>query len=154
MSTMNSKSRRIPDFEAQAIFRTPEEAAITAATNMTSKPLNRLTQAYWDNGEIPHGVIIVAGNVHAHDRTTGDETVQFVVQVSDVADFSGTVTDVAQTPVLGANALGYFELRVDSDNLQDQLGANAAHIRLRAVVAGTSPSTSFAAWMTHEDASK
>lgn len=146
MPTMNSKGRRIPDFDPSVLLRDPAAANITATTNETGKTLNRLTTAYWDNSELPLGSFGIAANVHTMDRTTGDESYQLVAEVASDLAFTSPV-QVGATPVLAAP--GYVEIHLDADTIQDFTAG--AFIRVRAVLGGTTPILGYGAWLFHAD---
>lgn len=146
MPMMNGQGRRIPDFDPSVLLRDPAAANITATTAGTALTLNRLTQAYWDNSELPLGSFGVAFHVHTIDRTTGDETYTFEVQVASDSAFTTPVT-VATLP--GVVSRGYFELHLDGETLQDY--TTGAWIRVRAVLGGTTPILGYGAWLFHAD---
>jgi hypothetical protein len=147
MSNLTSQARRIPDYAATTLLRDPAAPAITATTNGVALSLDPATVPYWSNKEIPFGDFGVAFHATAFDRTTGDETAVFSVEVSVDQAFTVPIA-VGATPVLTSG--GYVEVPVSGHDLQRRV-PNAAWIRVRAVLAGTTPIVTYGAWLYHQD---
>jgi hypothetical protein len=141
---MNSKVKHIRDADPSKQLVAPGGAAIVASGQSAAKSLDKLNLAYWDNGELPWATIGAQIAVQTADRTTGDETYAFSLEVSADAAFTVPV-EVAKITV---TSIGGYILAVDADTARSVLPA-AAFIRLRYVLAGTTPSATFHAWLVH-----
>lgn len=138
-----SKVKHIRDSDPAVEFRAPTAAAITATGATGELSLNKLTAAYWQNGELPWSTIAVQVVVTELDRTTGDETYTLNVQ-ADVTGFA--------TPVVVASAtvseVGAYVLAFDADTVA-KLEPTGTHLRINAVLAGTTPILKYHAWLVH-----
>ena len=155
MARMASKVRREFDASADVTLRNVADGAETASAVETAIPLNRLSAAYWDNGEQPNGIIMVNFFLTAYDNTTGDEECTVIIEVDTASAPTAAVT-VAQVviPTGGAavqTALGFYEIAISSQ-LIERLLPTATHLRLSTTIAGTSPSFTYGAWATYLDA--
>lgn len=144
MARMTGKVRREFDAAAASTLRDIDDGAETADAAEAGVLLNLLTNAYWDNDEQPNGIFVVPVHITELDRTTGDETYDFYIEVDTGSGFSSAV-EVAR--LKGVTAVGYYELVVSSQIIE-ALEPGATHIRIRADVGGTTPSVTYGAWMT------
>lgn len=145
MAKMNGRVAFVPDADPSVMLRDDTAAAITATTTENGVSLKRLLtsdSAYWDNNEVPAGEIEVGVAVKSADRTTADETYVFTVEVGDSV-FSAPAT-VATSGTI--TAPGAFKLAFDA-GVVEKLGASFTHIRIKATLAGTTPSTQYGAWL-------
>lgn len=131
------------NIDAENFLRDEAQGAITASANTASKALGALS-ADWNAGELamPQQVAVVL-LVDTLDKTTGDETYKFEVEVGTDATF-GTKAVVA---TLDVGSVGVKEILVAKDTVLDKL-PNAAFIRVAATLAGTTPSVKFAALLS------
>lgn len=150
MPIMNSKVLEEYDAGAATLLRNIADGAETGEDTdyETGVALNTLTGAYWDNDEVPNGLVAVSIYVSALDRTTGDETYTFVVEV-DTSDAFGSAVEVARIGPTGLTAAGYYRVIVDSKMIE-ALEPGATHIRIGVVKTGTTPSVTYGAWMTYK----
>lgn len=150
MATMKTKNKYIYDAHSDVVFKAAGAAAITATATSTVLSLNKLSGAYWDNNEIPVRELTIAIVVTACDFTTGDETYVMTAEVAASSGFS-TAYEVAHQQILGGSGVGAYSLVIDLDSVV-QLGVTPSHIRLKATLAGTSPSLTYAAWIAQGSA--
>lgn len=81
--------------------------------------------------------------VSALDTTTGDETYLLTVETDSVAAFSGTPVEVGRVTVLAA---GVYEIPLSGREIE-QRDPDAAAIRVKATLAGTTPSITYGAYL-------
>jgi hypothetical protein len=143
---MAGKVRREFDAAAEITLRDIDDGAETADASEAGVALNVLNGAYWDNNEQPNGIFIVPIHITTLDRTTGDETYDFYLEVDTSSSFS-SAKEVAR--LTGVTAVGYYELVVSSQ-LIEALEAGATHLRVRLDVGGTTPSVVYGAWAVFE----
>lgn len=141
MSIKTSKVRF--NIDAANFLRDEAQGAITASTNTGSKPLGAL-DSEWAAGELamPQQVAVVLF-VDTLDKTTGDETYKFEVEVAS----SDTFADKKVVATLDVGSVGVKEILVAKETVLDKL-PTAAHIRVAATLAGTTPSVKFAAMLS------
>lgn len=146
MAKMSGGVPFLIDSDPANLLRDDTAAAITATTAETGISLNRLTQAWWDNNEVPAGNIEVGVHVSEMDRTTGDETVTFTLEVGP-SGFGSAVAVATSGPV---TSTGSFKMEFDAKRIE-QLGTTYTHLRIKATVAGTTPSVKYGAWLVCGD---
>lgn len=145
MAKMNGRVAFVPDADASVMLRDDKAAAITATTAETGVSLKRLLtsdSAYWDNNEVPAGEIEVGVAVKSVDRTTGDETYVFTLEVGNSVFASPVVVATSAT----VTEAGAFKLCFDA-KVVEALGAAYTHIRIKATLAGTTPVCTYGAWL-------
>lgn len=142
MARMSSKNRREFDAAASATLRDIADGAETADAAEAGIALNTLTDAYWDNDEIPNGVIAIIVNVSAADYSDTDEVYDLYFEADTSSAFSSAV-EVARLKSI--KATGSYEVTVSSA-LIEKLEAGATHLRVRLDVTGTSPSITYGAY--------
>lgn len=81
--------------------------------------------------------------VTAMDKTTGDETYTLTVETDSVAAFSDSPVEVGRVVVTGT---GVWEVPL-SGMAVEQRDADAAAIRVKATLAGTTPSITYGAYL-------
>lgn len=145
MARMSSKVRREFDAAAAVTLRNIADGAETADAAEAGVALNTLTDAYWDNDEVPNGIFLVSFHVSALDVADTDEVYDIYVEVDTSSAFS-SAKEVARLKTVPS--VGYFEVPVSSQ-LIEKLEAGATHIRVRLDVTGTTPSITYGAWMTY-----
>lgn len=145
MAIMKSSVKHIYDAHSSVVLRAPGSAAVTATGYSAVLSLNALSGAYWDGGEIPYDELEVALVIEAMDAADGDETYKFEIEVGTDASMTGA-TVVASVSIPRATPLSGYTLCVDADTIR-KIGA-FTHMRLKATLAGTSPSVKYAAWLT------
>lgn len=145
MARMASKVRREFDAEATVTLRDIADGAETADVAEAGIPLNTLTAAYWDNDEVPTGVVMISVHVTAMDTADADEVYDLYFEV-DTTDAFSSAKEVAR--LKGVPATGFYEVPV-SAQLIEKLEAGATHLRVRLDVTGTTPSITYGAWMTY-----
>lgn len=89
-------------------------------------------------------VFRVVFNVTALDETTGDETYVLSVETDSVAAFTDAPVEVARVTV---TENGVYPVALDS-KLIAKLDPNAEAIRVKATLAGTTPSITYGAFIT------
>lgn len=148
MPIMNSKVLEEYDAGAATLLRNIADGAETGVDTDAEAgvALNTLTNAYWDNDEVPNGLVAVSIFVSALDRGDGDEAYTFIVEV-DTADSFGSAVEVGRIGPTGLTSTGYYRVIVDSKMIE-KLEPGATHIRIKCTKAGTSPSVTYGAWMT------
>lgn len=145
MARMNSKVRREFDAAAATTLRDIADGAETADASEAGVALNTLTDAYWDNDEVPQGIFLVAVNVSAIDFVSADEVYDIYLEVDTASNFP-SAKEVGRLKSIPS--VGYFEVPVSSQ-LIEALESGATHIRARLDVTGTTPSITYGAWMTY-----
>ena len=148
MAKMSGGVPFLIDADPAVVLRNDAAVAITATTAEAGISLQRLTEAWWDNNEVPAGEIEVGVHVSAVDRTTGDESVTFTLEVGPAGFGSSSV--VATSPAIIAP--GSFKLCFDP-KVVENLGTTQTHLRIKATVAGTTPIVSYGAWLINGDMS-
>jgi hypothetical protein len=141
MANMNSKVKFLVDKAAQVTLRATSAAQITASTAETGITLNN-GAAYWNSGNTPYQVLAVNILVKTIDRTTGDETYTFTVEVSNLVGGSYTVVGTLS----GVTAVGAYTILLDMDTIK-KLVSNAAFIRINTTLAGTTPILDYDAYL-------
>lgn len=141
MANMNSKTKFLVDKAPQVTLRASSAAAITTTTSETGLTLFNGT-AYWNLAQTPYQSLGVNILVKAIDRTTGDETYTFTVEVSNL--IGGTYTAVAT--LAGVIAVGTYSLDIDVDTFK-KITPAAAFIRITATLAGTTPILDYDAYL-------
>lgn len=140
---MASKVRFLIDeaLTLRPIATAPDTASTAGGlTVFTSEVLNK---AYWDNGESAVGRLSVGVVIASVDRVQNDETYQVVVEMTDA--LGGNPTEIAASPVV--TTPGSYLLSVDGSVLDAIPAANRAAIRVKSVVAGTTPSMVYGAYI-------
>ncbi len=140
---LSSKVRHSFDAEPKVMLRDAAAAAVTATKSETGISLDTLKAAYWQGNETPQQTFAAIINVSAVDKTTGDETYVFTIQVDSVLAFSDSPVTIA---TLTVNAAGVYVVNLDGPTI-DALDVNAAFIRVTATLAGTTPILSYGAWL-------
>lgn len=152
MAIMASKVKEEFDAAAQVTLRNITDGAETGVDTdvETGVALNTLVNAYWDNSEVPNGIVAVSVFVSALDRGDADETYIFIVEVDTSISF-GSAVEVARLGPTGLTATGYYRMLVDSQMIS-KLEPGATHIRIKCTKTGTTPSVTYGAWMTFKAA--
>lgn len=145
MARMNSKVRREFDAAAAVTLRDIDDGAETADAAEAGVALNTLTDAYWDNDEVPQGIFLVSFHVSARDVADADEVYDIYIEVDTASGFS-SAKEVARLKTIPS--VGYYEVPISSQ-LIEALESGATHIRARLDVTGTTPSITYGAWMTY-----
>lgn len=138
---MNSKVKFLVDKEASVTLRAATAAAITATTAEAGLSLGN-GSAYWNSGVTPFQTLAVNILVKSIDRTTGDETYTFTVEVS--ATSGGTYTVVGT--LAGVTAVGVYTILLDVDTVKKLL-PTAAFVRINATLGGTTPILDYDAYL-------
>lgn len=143
MARMEGKIRREFDAEVAVTLRDAADGAETAAVAEAGVDINALTKAYWDDGEIPHGVFLV--NIHVPTVTTDDETYTLDVEVDTTSGFASPVKVATVSPV----GKSYMTVPIESASVEALLsGASWLRLNLSAV-SGTAPSIVYGGWLTY-----
>lgn len=145
MARMNSKVRREFDAAAAVTLRDIADGAETADASEAGVALNTLTDAYWDNDEVPNGIFLVSFHVSDADFANADEVYDIYVEVDTASGFA-SAKEVARLKSIPS--VGYYEVPISSQ-LIEKLESGATHIRARLDVTGTTPSITYGAWMTY-----
>jgi hypothetical protein len=141
MANMNSKVKFQVDKDASVTLRSATAAQITATTSETGITLNN-GAAYWNLGITPLQTLAVNILVKTIDRTTGDETYTFTVEVSNLVGGSYTVVGT----LAGVTAVGAYTLNFDVDTIK-KIASTAAFVRITATLAGTTPILDYDAYL-------
>lgn len=144
MARMNSKVRREFDAAAATTLRDIADGAETADASEAGVALNTLTDAYWDNDEVPQGIFLVAVTVSAINDADG-YNYDIYLEVDTTSGFASAV-EVGRLKSIPS--VGYFEVPISSQ-LIEALEEGATHIRARLDVTGATPSITYGAWMTY-----
>jgi hypothetical protein len=134
------------DADPSVQLRSDLAAAITATTAEAGLSLRRENTAEWHNNAAAVGTLTVVAQVVSMDRTTGDETV--VLSLEAVTAAEGSPIEIAKTPAIAGK--GRYALRVDQSIL-DALPATHTKVRVKATLAGTTPSVVYGAWIVGGD---
>lgn len=81
--------------------------------------------------------------VSALDETTGDETYSVAIETDSVAAFTGSPVTIATTTI---TAPGVYEIPLSAGQIAG-LDADAAAIRCKATLAGTTPSITYGCYL-------
>lgn len=151
MADMSGKVRSEFDAATAVTLRNLADGAETGADTdvETGVALNTLTAAYWDNDEVPNGIIKLNTLVTATDAADGDETYTVIWEVDTDVGF-GTAVEVERL-VVTRGTTGYFERYVSSKYIE-YMKAGALYIRVKVTKGGTTPSITYGCWMTYVDA--
>jgi len=142
MPSMNSKVKHIRDEDPAVELRAPGLAAATASGNGAALDLGKLTEAYWDNGELPWSTIAAQVVVSDADFADTDETYELTLAISN----DGFVTSENVSRAL-VSKIGGYVMAFDADTATDI--NEATEVRLSHTLGGTSPSITFHAWLVH-----
>lgn len=115
MGVMASRTKYLNDTASAVVLRNiadGAEAPSGSSVYETAISLNELRAAYWDNYEIPGGVIAVQINVTAVTLSTNVYTI--TLRVDDVVAMNNNPVVVA---TLAVSAVGTYELYVDADKI-------------------------------------
>jgi hypothetical protein len=129
-------------YDAANGFRAPGSAALAADADIGTIALDKLVNVRPSSqrgtlGADEYKIVIV---VSAIDRTTGDETYQFIAKSGAV----GSETVVVGT--LSCRDVGQYVLELDSGSIENADPAHAS-LKLALDVGGTTPSITFSAWL-------
>lgn len=149
MASMTGQVRFIRDLATETLLRAEDGAALTSAATTyypasTGLSLGTLATAYWDNNEIPWDGIAADLVVTSIDVADTDETYTFSLEVATSSAFSSPIK-VAEMTV---RTTGPYKLVVDAETIEARV-SGATHIRLKLVVAGTTPSIDFYGQLSH-----
>lgn len=149
MGVNASRVKYIMDTDSAVLLRNISDGAETSTATETAVSLNELDTAYWDNNEIPYGIVAVEVFITACDRTTGDETYVLTLQVDDTSGMSDTPVTVATLTLLNTYT-GVYHLYFDSKNIPgvdtDSSGTDK-WLAIKATLGGTTPSITYGAWI-------
>ena len=148
MAANASKVRTQMDTAAGVTLRDITDGAETSTALETGVSLAELDAAYWHGGEIPHGVFLVTIHVSAIDQTS-DETYVLNILVDDVSTLDDTPTTIASYTLTDLDA-GVFVMAIDSKTiplLDTESSGSDKFIGIQAVLAGTTPSITYGAWI-------
>jgi len=120
-------------FDAQTVLRNIADGAETSTAAEAGIAL--------DTDKVGNFAALI--HVTALDRTTGDETVVFQVE-ADTASTFGTPVAAATLPAV--TAPGTYTIPL-SGRLVEQHEPGASHIRIKATLAGTTPSVTYGAFL-------
>lgn len=138
-----SKVRHAVDAEPSIVLRAESAAAITASAADAAISLNTLDTAYWHNGEIPFQTATVVVHVTAIDLSTDEE---YTIEVQVDADQAFAGADATTVASLSVSAPGVYAIVLDGPTIKE-LRDDAKFLRTNAVLAGTTPSIDFSAWL-------
>jgi len=150
MADMSGKVRSEFDAAAAVTLRNVADGAETGADTdyETAVALDKLVDAYWDNGEVADGLIKI--NVFVTAVTNANSNA-YILLVEACEDSGGTgnveVARLSVNPALGAE---YYEIYVSSKMIA-KLAPNADFIRIGVTktTSGGTPSITYGAWMTY-----
>lgn len=146
MAKMNTSHRYIFDAAPATLFRGRDAVAITASAESDEVTLDEVLGYWTDANELADETLAIVINVEAADATTGDETYTLVATCG--ADGAGgndlNAIEVGTVEVEGP---GQYVLLVDVPTVKLQYAA-ANTIGISATLAGTTPSLTYAAFMT------
>lgn len=125
-------SKAIYDAEASVLLQATGTAAVTATAATSAVDLA------WEAAS----TFVVVISVTDVDRGTGDETYTFSVRSLD----SAGANEVAQVTIPSITETGTYYIAVDSSTAV-KFDADAAKIDLNCVIAGTTPSITYSAWL-------
>lgn len=138
------------DGAAAVTLRDVADGAETATATEAAISLSELDDAYWQDGDIPHGVFEVVVHVTAISTVDSDNTYQLDLVVDDTSNMSDTPRVVASLP-LATRQTGVYYMYVDSRNIPkldtDSSGSDK-WMAIKATLAGTSKSITYGAWIS------
>lgn len=146
MAIMKSKLPFV--YDAELALRAPGSVAVTATAATDGFDLG-LMAAYWNKtlagagNEVAAEQLAIVVDVTAVDPADADETYTFHVQTDSVADFSDSPINSFS---IAADRVGTYVILLDVDTLR-LLDADGAFVRLNLVIAGTTPSITYSAWV-------
>lgn len=138
MAKMNGRNRF--SYDAVTALRAYDQVDVTAATNTSVFDLEKVT-AYW-GGYNSDDTTVVVIEVKSLDRTTGDETYKFQIELADNAGFTGSVKAFD----LNVTAPGIYVVELYSETVA-ALHATADRFRVALTTGGTTPIINFAAYV-------
>jgi hypothetical protein len=150
MSEQVSRSQFEGSFDAATQLKDP--GAVTATGNATVAAVARVLDFGTAAGRIAHTMGWLVVDVAAIDGTTGDEAYSIEVQLAaDVAFTTGVVTKCAvlmgdQTASGAPDDYATGRIKVGVDN--EHKGTLKRFMRLRHVLAGTTPSINYQAYLS------
>lgn len=127
-------------YDAAAALRPYGEVAATADGRTAAFSLNEIS-AYWGGYPAEDRFAFIV-DVRDFDRTTGDETYKFAVELANNADFTGSVKTLSFDVV----SKGIHAFVLDVDTLRKFL-ADANQVAISVDVGGTTPSIDFAVYV-------
>jgi hypothetical protein len=107
MGVNASRQRFLRDADAGVVLRASGSAAVTATATDTAVSLKQLDAAYWDNYELPVGVMAVVFNVTAI-TTSGDATYDIAVQIDDTSGHSDTPVVLQSVRIAGTGTYVFY----------------------------------------------
>lgn len=143
MADFKSKVKYAFDGDPSVTLRSATDGAETATASETGIALNALTAAYWDGNEIPEESMTAVVTVDALDSGDADETYVLTLEVDSVLAFSDSPVTVASLTV---SSTGVYSMNIDADTIK-ALDGNAAFIRIKATLGGTTPSITYGSWL-------
>lgn len=151
MADMSGKVRAEFDAAAAVTLRDLADGAEGGADTdaETGVALNKLSGAYWDNGEIPNG--LVKFNYVVQDVEFGaGETYTMILEVCEDAAGTGAVEiDRFVVPAgVGDEGDAYFERYVSSDFMKAVL-STGDFVRVKCTKTGAGADITYGCWMTY-----
>jgi len=135
-------------YDADLDFRAPGSAAVTATAEIGTLALDKMSNARSGDqknklGAEGYAVVIV---VEALDLADADETYTFNVEVT-----GGGGSPAATAGALAVVGTGQYVIKLDGHTLEKiSAAADRDELALNLVVAGTSPSITFSAWLAYD----
>jgi len=123
-------------------------------TANTAVATGLLTNAYWDNDELPQGWFAVNVNITANAINGGGDTVTFALEGHTSNDFSSARTELGRITLTDAAAnglVGLWRFAVDAKSAKKLVVAT--HFALVNILSDAAASVSYSAWMSHLKAS-
>jgi len=133
------------DAEAGVTLRAVGGGTIVTTTASTALALGTNSTAFWTLSDTPHLELAIVIFVESTDDTTMNETYQFDVEVDTTVGFASAVA-VASVVVPAAGAPGFYSVTVSGKTIE-KFEPGATHIRLNAVLGGTTPILAYGAWL-------
>lgn len=125
-----------------------------ARTANTAVATGLLTNAYWDNDELPQGWFAVNINITANAINGGGDTITFRLEGHTANDFSSARTQLGELVLTDAAAndlVGLWRFAVDAKTAKKLVAAT--HFALSTNLSDTVVSVSYSAWLSHLKAS-
>ncbi|MEM7226335.1 MAG: hypothetical protein AAF495_25390 [Pseudomonadota bacterium] len=141
MTSMNSAVHFPVDGASQVRFRQDGAGAITASDASDAISLDELV-ATWNSGNIPQGQLALSIFVNSADTANANESYVFEVQSDNSAAFGAPVTHMTTASF---TAPGLYVVALDIKTVR-KVDPDCSHLRLNAVLAGTTPSLDYEAW--------
>jgi hypothetical protein len=137
-------SRERYGFDSDLVLRPYSSTAVAteAVTVNDGININELGAAYWHDGEIPGGNLVIGVQVTSADDTTGDETYTITAYVDAVAAMSTSPVAVGSIDIVRGTS-GMFYFSVSAEMIEAVKAAGDTFLGFALTSSGTTPLLAF-----------